>query len=1167
MKDDSGRVLSVPLNWRGHRLLIINAYVPNEAQRAKQYLLDVVRPVLAETGGRQPVLLGDFNFVSDVSMDRLRTGDTAAARDMARTPSDAACGAVFQREVAPDLVDTFRHMHPARKGMSFFYSGGAARLDRVYVRESFMPTVTSSAIVTIGGAYSDHKAVAVHIMPSAAEVGAASRSRKSRRTRVRMWFWDCGVLRLQFSQWLAGEAALAPADHAALLLWWPDFKRRLAAFVASLNADRRQQALTPAELQDRREAARQALDVAHAALEAGQPGAQQQVVHAQREWAAALREVQQHERVHGKHIDWLHPNERPSPAFTAVVTPPRYATVIQALKHPRGHLVGPSKGQADIMVHHYAMISASQPCDSNAKQSVLEAVRAEGPVGLPQGDVEMLGDLHVSEEEVMRALKRCPPGKSPGLDGIPVELYRRGASALGPLLARVYSAMGQTGQMPRTVLDGLITSLHKAGDRTNPEHYRPITLLNTDYRVLAKVLANRLLRCVGPLISPEQSAFVRGRHIGDGVMLLQLLPQVLARDRHAGAIVAFLDFKKAYDTVSRAFLFDILREFGVGAGFIKWVSLLLSDTRAMATVNGYFSSKVTFGAGVRQGCPLAPLLYLFVAESLLRFLKAQGTLGLMVAGRKIVANQFADDMQVFLRSVREVPLLVQYMHVFRRASGQGMNHGKSSLLPIGPSHPDTPPTPTTVAAIPIKPCATALGFSFASGMTRPSPAIGWDTLLQRVDDKVTTLGRLPLSAFGRAVGASSYALSKLLYHAEFLDPLSDALMADLQKRIAGLVDRNSRPGYTYVPHECLLGAAKSGGFGVLSLQHHLTARRAVWGVRLLCGDDNKPWVTLGRHLLACVWGATPWHVMLPLHAPGQAPAASAHYGGGMARLPPPLQHIIHALQQLPTPILSDEQLVWSHATLPSHAIPVSMLTVRHASTILMQPVVERRMQRWLDFLVEACDVGSRAQVAPAVVSRLNCLFKKLWKLGWHNERKVIFWRLSVNGLPFSSRFHTGKSCVCSAVGAANPDRLHHFWHCEAAQAVIGEMQRGLLLSGNVSLERRHVWLMEVPAEVEQRYNSSVAVRQLWRIVCLAALNAMWQYAGRAMNATQSVRDAWREAGGHGEGGLIAVTSFRGMLEEFARVGSPPTSWEHALPVDAPFFRFSADHTLHVIPMQ
>jgi Reverse transcriptase (RNA-dependent DNA polymerase) len=953
------------------------------------------------------------------------------------------------------------------------------------------------------------------------------------------------------------------------------------------------------------------------------------------------------------------------------------------------------------MINHYAGISAVKPCDSAAMSSVCEAIRKHGPVGLPQEDVDMLGAVDVSEEEVVRALRRSPSGRSPGLDGIPVELYRRGSYALAPLLARVYSAMGHSGQVPRVVLDGLITSLHKTGDRTSPEQYRPITLLNTDYRMLAKVLANRLLRCVGQLISPEQSAFVRGRHIGNGVMLLQMLPHVMARQRHAGAVVAFMDFKKAYDTVNRDFLLRILSEFGVGAGFVKWVSLLLFDTRALAVVNGFFSSKVSFGAGVRQGCPLAPLLYLFVAESLLRFLKEQEHLGVVVAGRKLLANQFADDMQVFLHSVREVPHLVQAMHVFQLASGQGLNHGKSSLLPIGPSHPDTPPPATLVAGIPVRHSAAALGFSFAAGLAPPSPADGWDALVQKVDSKITTLSRLPLSVFGRAVGASSYAVSKLLYHAEFLDSLSDTQIAHMQAEIAALVDRKSRPGFTYVPHECLLGAAKQGGFGVLPLHQHLLARRAVWAVRLLCGCDTTPWVFLGRHLLAAAWGVAPWHVMLPLHASGQSPL-SAHYGGG-CRLPPPLFRLFHALHQLPTPtpgadngttpaltasqcaampivgnslfvngdgqglqgeavdflhigahtlgrllildrllagcdtdaawehgpwkalnrdaanhwrdrevvrervdeVLSyvplqyqnaakshmhldawpfvpermvhvvpqqyqqvaealRDQLVWTDGTLSNSNLPLSMLTVRQASAMLMQPVVARRVERWRDFLVEASDVGGIAELDRALVPQLQRLLGKLWKLGWHNERKVIFWRLCVNGLPFSSRFNIGKSCVCNAVGADNPGRLHHFWHCDAAQAVIGEMQQGLLQCGNIALERRHVWLMEVPTEVKQRYNNSVAVQQMWRVVCLAALNAMSHYFGQVMSVAPHAREAWQHAQGDGNvGGHIAATRFREMLEEFARVGTPPKAWQRVMPADAPFFRYSAEHTLQV----
>ena len=98
---------------------------------------------------------------------------------------------------------------------------------------------------------------------------------------------------------------------------------------------------------------------------------------------------------------------------------------------------------------------------------------------------------------------------------------------------------------------------------------------------------------------------------------------------------------------------------GVGDAFVRWVMLLLGpDTTACAVLNGFKSDKVCFEAGVRQGCPLAPLLYLFVGEALLRFMKAQPGLGIVVAGSRCMAAQYADDIDPVLKGAEQVPVLV-----------------------------------------------------------------------------------------------------------------------------------------------------------------------------------------------------------------------------------------------------------------------------------------------------------------------------------------------------------------------------------------------------------------------------------------------------------------------------------------------------------------------------
>ena len=153
-----------------------------------------------------------------------------------------------------------------------------------------------------------------------------------------------------------------------------------------------------------------------------------------------------------------------------------------------------------------------------ARHQVLAALRALSR-RCPVEALPTLGREEVSSAEVLAALSATPPGRSPGADGIPAELYQAVPDVFAPLLARVFSAVGVTGQVPAGFLDGVISSLPKTGDPTSPANYRPITLLDTDYRTLARVLTRRLLPIFDATIDAEQTAFLRSRRIADNVWL------------------------------------------------------------------------------------------------------------------------------------------------------------------------------------------------------------------------------------------------------------------------------------------------------------------------------------------------------------------------------------------------------------------------------------------------------------------------------------------------------------------------------------------------------------------------------------------------------------------------------------------------------------------------
>jgi hypothetical protein len=226
-----------------------------------------------------------------------------------------------------------------------------------------------------------------------------------------------------------------------------------------------------------------------------------------------------------------------------------------------------------------------------AAQAAVERALLDHSTQLDPAAAAALGAVEVSTVEVRAALKSTAPGRSPGVDSLAAESYRQHPLHTEPLLSRLSSAIGRTGDTPVVFLLGAITFIYKKGPKTHPANYRPTTLLNSDYRCLTRALATRLGPVLGKAIGLEQSAFLPKRKIGEAVWLLQLLPELL-RQMNQEASVVFMDFAKAYDTVSRSFLLASMETLGAGEGLLKWTRTPLTDIRAVPVLKGHVSDPV-----------------------------------------------------------------------------------------------------------------------------------------------------------------------------------------------------------------------------------------------------------------------------------------------------------------------------------------------------------------------------------------------------------------------------------------------------------------------------------------------------------------------------------------------------------------------------------------------
>ncbi|CAI5955282.1 unnamed protein product [Closterium sp. NIES-65] len=205
--------------------------------------------------------------------------------------------------------------------------------------------------------------------------------------------------------------------------------------------------------------------------------------------------------------------------------------------------------------------------------------------------------------------------------------------------------------LPVELKEAVTILLHKNGDRDQLNNYRPITLLNFTYKVLAKVLADRMKRILHQVISPEQCGFLLGRCLSDAVALVADIIDV-AKNEKADRYMLLVDFQKAFDSVSRDFLFQVLRKMGFLEQYVGWIEGLHENTTTKLLVNGWLGEGLNVVSGVRQGCPLAPYLFLCAVEPLAQEVERE-KLGLSKKGQQLsyLGNEILQERVVFNKNI------------------------------------------------------------------------------------------------------------------------------------------------------------------------------------------------------------------------------------------------------------------------------------------------------------------------------------------------------------------------------------------------------------------------------------------------------------------------------------------------------------------------------------
>ena len=975
--DDSGRYLQCEFSFCDKVFRVVCLYSPNRNPARDLFLNDLhlkIDPLI-------PTLLaGDFNCVFNRAQDRRGSDPYDYSRESSSTLShlfDACC-----------ITDIWRYLHPSSPGFTWVRWDGSlsSRIDLFGVPYAWVSSVSSCSVFVCP--FSDHRAVSVTIsLPDAIPPGPG--------------FWKLNVSILEDPEYLSLiEDAWASWRRSiprfpSLEKWWDRGKKLIKGLTISYCSAKSKVASSNRDILVR------LIDHLKFKLDLGMTSCLEPYRAALTELGAMDRQLAQGAQVRSR-ARWVEEGETSSSYFLRLERKQAAKRHISALRQSDGTIVSSSADLRSSFSSFYRDLFTASPTDSEARSGLLENLTSK----LSRAQATLCEGI-ITIEEALLALRGMARRKSPGLDGLPCEFYLKFWHVLGSDLVSVLNSCLLSGRLSLSQRSGVISLSFKKGDRLDPRNWRPISLLNVDYKIASRCIAGRLLKVIHLIVNKDQTCGVPGRYIGENVALLRDVVDFATSSGSPVAILS-LDQEKAFDRVDWGFMLATLKAMGFGPSFVSWVELFYREVRSAVNVNGHLTSFFHLSRGVRQGCPLSPLLYVLVAEVFAVNLRSNPRIqGISFPGVGSISPivQYADDTSLVLTSDDSIKAAFEAFALFERASGSKLNLAKSKGLWLGgwSGRPD-PPVPLDWSSSKLK----VLGIYIGPGNLEED---NWRPRIDAVDHVLRSWRSRSLSFHGKALVINALALSRVWYVASLIH-MPPWVCRELSSLAFSFFWSGKRE---LVSRSAVIQSPVFGGFSVVDVQYKVYALLGQW-VRRFASSPSGWCVSLSSCFVSR-FGVPPMDVF------------SRPFSFDPRVLPPFYKSLLLAWRSLSgsfSPL--KRSLVYGSST-PLVCSPVSDMSTRLCYRYLL----------------------SENMVPPHCVAKFNILYPDLdWPATWrslslfHLDHHVIDlnWKIAHGVLYTAQRLASfGLSvplpCFC---GAPVESPEHLFFFCPLAQSVLSWLQ-------------------------------------------------------------------------------------------------------------------------------
>ncbi|GKD33073.1 RNA-directed DNA polymerase, eukaryota [Tanacetum coccineum] len=384
-----------------------------------------------------------------------------------------------------------------------------------------------------------------------------------------------------------------------------------------------------------------------------------------------------------------------------------------------------------------------------------------------------------------------------------------------------------SGMFPHGCNSSFVALIPKIQDAKVVKDYRPISLIGSMYKIIAKILANRLSFVMPDLISDVQSDFVSNRKILDGPFTLNELLS-WCKHKKVNATIFKVDFEKAFDSVRWDYLYDVLSAFGFGVKWRSWITGCLNSAMVSVLVNGCPTSEFHFHKGLKQGDPLSPFLFILVMESFQlsfnRVMDAGLYRGISIKGSLTICHLFYADDAFFVGKwdISNIKTIVHVLKCFFMASGLKINLYKSKLMGVGVSMEDVELTTAMVGCSTLSPLFKYLGVNVGATMSRLN---SWNEVSDKISSRLSKWKLKTLSIGGRLTLLKSVLTAIPLYHMSlFKAPIGETALKIQYPRLYALeLCKDISVAEKMRQHSLALSFRRSDEFSVKSVRNLIDA--------------------------------------------------------------------------------------------------------------------------------------------------------------------------------------------------------------------------------------------------------------------------------------------------------------------------------------------------------